>query len=48
MRRRLREWLAASDADAITVTPEALRWLATLAAFVGGFIAWCWIVSLVA
>lgn len=46
---RLRHLLAADHiADAITVTPEALRWLGTMAAFIGGFVVWCWIVGLVA
>lgn len=48
MRAKLRCLLAASDADAITVTPEALRWLATMAAFVGALMAWCYVVSLIA
>ena len=48
MRRRLAAFLAASDADAIVVTPEALRWLAVHMCLVGGFVAWCWIVSLIA
>lgn len=47
LRRRLAVFLAASNADAITVTPEALRWFATMAAFVGGFLGWCYVVSLI-
>ena len=46
---RLRRLLAADHtADAITVTPEALRLVATMAAFVGAFFVYCWLVSLVA